>query len=74
MSPNPSRASSPAPFDPATESYGLRAITGSWRQRAWEARLFDDPVVLKFFEEADTNDGLVLAVDFYNWMGPVCGR
>ena len=30
--------------------------------------------ILRFFDEADSNDGLVLAVDFYNWSGPVCGR
>lgn len=30
--------------------------------------------ILRFFEQADTRDGLVLAVDFYNWAGPVCGR
>jgi hypothetical protein len=29
--------------------------------------------ILKFFDEADTKDGLVLAVDFYNWARPVCG-
>jgi hypothetical protein len=30
--------------------------------------------ILKFLDEAGTNNGLVLAVDFYNWNGPVCGR
>lgn len=29
--------------------------------------------ILKFFEQADTKDGQVLAVDFYNWSRPVCG-
>jgi hypothetical protein len=29
--------------------------------------------ILKFFDEADTRDGRVLAVDFYNWSRPVCG-
>ena len=29
--------------------------------------------ILKFFDAADTMDGLVLAVDFYNWLRPVCG-
>jgi hypothetical protein len=29
--------------------------------------------ILKFFEQADTKDGRVLAVDFYNWSRPVCG-
>lgn len=30
--------------------------------------------IVKFLDEAGTRDGLVLAVDFYNWAGPVCGR
>jgi hypothetical protein len=30
--------------------------------------------VLEFFEETDSKNGLVLAVDFYNWSRPVCGR
>ena len=30
--------------------------------------------ILKFFEQADSKDGLVLAVDFYNWTLPVCRR
>ena len=29
--------------------------------------------ILKFFDQADTKDGRVLAVDFYNWYRPVCG-
>jgi hypothetical protein len=29
--------------------------------------------ILKFFEQADTKDGRVLAVDFYDWSRPVCG-
>ena len=34
-------------FHPSTLSDGLRAITGSWQQRAWEAEMFADPVVKK---------------------------
>ncbi len=34
-------------FHPSTESEGLRKITGSWRQRSWEARMFADPRVIK---------------------------
>ena len=30
--------------------------------------------ILKFFDEADSRNGTVLAVDFYNWSGPVCRR
>jgi hypothetical protein len=30
--------------------------------------------ILRFFDAAGTKDGLVLAVDFYNWAGPVCAR
>jgi hypothetical protein len=30
--------------------------------------------VLRFFEESGVRGGTVLAVDFYNWAGPVCGR
>ncbi|MDH3261730.1 MAG: zf-HC2 domain-containing protein [Acidimicrobiia bacterium] len=29
--------------------------------------------ILKFIDQADTKDGRVLAVDFYNWYRPVCG-
>jgi hypothetical protein len=29
--------------------------------------------ILKFFEQAATKDGRVLAVDFFNWSRPVCG-
>lgn len=28
--------------------------------------------VVKFFEEADARNGRVLAVDFYNWLRPIC--
>lgn len=44
---------------PSVETEGLRKITGSWQQRAWEARLFSDPEVRKFFETE--------GVAFTNW-------
>lgn len=43
-------------FHPSVESYNLKSITGSWQQRVWEAELFSDPEVLKFFEE----NGIIL--------------
>jgi hypothetical protein len=30
--------------------------------------------ILEFFDDAGSKNGLVLAVDFYNWLRPVCGR
>lgn len=36
-------------FHPSVETENLKTITGSWQQRVWEARLFSDPVVKKFF-------------------------
>ncbi len=30
--------------------------------------------ILKFFEKTGSKNGVVLAVDFYNWDGPVCRR
>lgn len=38
-------------FHPSVETDNLKTITGSWQQRAWEAQLFSDPVVKKFFED-----------------------
>ena len=38
-------------FHPSVETDNLKNITGSWQQRVWEAQLFSDPVVKKFFEE-----------------------
>jgi len=40
-------------FHPSVETENLKSITNSWQQRAWEAEMFSDPVVLKFFK---TND------------------
>jgi len=38
-------------FHPSVESDNLKSITNSWQQRVWEAQLFSDPVVKKFFED-----------------------
>jgi hypothetical protein len=38
-------------FHPSVETENLKTITGSWQQRVWEAQLFSDPVVKKFFED-----------------------
>jgi chitin disaccharide deacetylase len=38
-------------FHPSVETDNLKTITGSWQQRVWEAKLFSDPVVKKFFED-----------------------
>ncbi len=38
-------------FHPSVETDNLKSITGSWQQRVWEAQLFSDPVVKKFFED-----------------------
>jgi chitin disaccharide deacetylase len=38
-------------FHPSVESEALKRITGSWRQRSWEARLFSDPEVKQFFKD-----------------------
>jgi hypothetical protein len=46
-------------FHPSVLTEGLKHITGSWQQRAWEAQMFSDPQVLAFFER----EGIV----FTNW-------
>jgi hypothetical protein len=38
-------------FHPSVETDNLKTITVSWQQRVWEAQLFSDPVVKKFFED-----------------------
>jgi predicted neuraminidase/predicted glycoside hydrolase/deacetylase ChbG (UPF0249 family) len=40
-------------FHPSVETENLKTITGSWQQRAWEAQMFADPEMLRFFEEND---------------------
>lgn len=46
-------------FHPSVESETLRKITGSWQQRIWEAQIFADPAVRRFFE--------IEGVEFTNW-------
>ncbi len=46
-------------FHPSVETDNLKTITGSWQQRVWEAQLFSDPVVIKFFED----NGIIIT----NW-------
>ena len=38
-------------FHPAVESEQMRAITGSWQQRKWEAEMFSDPELIQFFKD-----------------------
>jgi hypothetical protein len=38
-------------FHPSVETDNLKTITGSWQQRVWEAKLFSDPEVKKFFAD-----------------------
>jgi predicted glycoside hydrolase/deacetylase ChbG (UPF0249 family) len=40
-------------FHPSFETENMKTITGSWQQRAWEAQMFADPEMKKFFEEND---------------------
>ena len=47
-------------FHPSTETENVKTITNSWQQRVWEAQLFSDPLVKKFFED----EGIVLT----NWI------
>jgi predicted glycoside hydrolase/deacetylase ChbG (UPF0249 family) len=46
-------------FHPSIETECLKDITGSWKQRSWEARLFSDPTCKEFFQ----TEGLI----FTNW-------
>jgi hypothetical protein len=46
-------------FHPSVLSDTLRAITGTWQQRAWEAEMFADPEMKKFFDREE--------VLFTNW-------
>jgi hypothetical protein len=46
-------------FHPSILTEGLKHITGSWQQRAWESQMFSDPQMLAFFER----EGVV----FTNW-------
>jgi hypothetical protein len=46
-------------FHPSVNTENLKSITGSWQQRVWEAKMFGDPDLIKFFEE----EGII----FTNW-------
>lgn len=46
-------------FHPSVYSENLKTITNSWQQRVWEAQMFADPELQRFFEE----EGIV----FTNW-------
>lgn len=46
-------------FHPATPSPAMRKITGSWKQRSSEARLFEDPEIKQFLKDQ--------GVGFTNW-------
>lgn len=46
-------------FHPSVETDNLKTITGSWQQRVWEAQLFSDPAVKKFFAD----NGIIIT----NW-------
>jgi predicted glycoside hydrolase/deacetylase ChbG (UPF0249 family) len=43
-------------FHPSVETDNLKSITGSWKQRVWEAQLFSDPVVINYFRD----NGIIL--------------
>ncbi|HLN29205.1 MAG TPA: polysaccharide deacetylase family protein [Gemmataceae bacterium] len=40
-------------FHPSIETEGLKKITHSWQQRAWENRLLGDPVVQRYIRDND---------------------
>jgi predicted glycoside hydrolase/deacetylase ChbG (UPF0249 family) len=46
-------------FHPSVETDRLKTITNSWQQRVWEAEMFSDPDLARFFEE----EGII----FTNW-------
>lgn len=46
-------------FHPSVLTDTLRAITGTWQQRSWEAEMFADPEMHKFFQREE--------VLFTNW-------
>ena len=46
-------------FHPSIQTDNLKTITNSWQQRVWEAKMFSDPNLKKFFED----EGIV----FTNW-------
>ena len=46
-------------FHPSVETEQLKGITNAWQQRVWEAKMFGDPELIKFFED----EGII----FTNW-------
>lgn len=46
-------------FHPSVETENLKAITGSWQQRVWEAEMFGDPDLMEFFKQEE--------IIFTNW-------
>lgn len=46
-------------FHPSVETDNLKSITHSWQQRDWEAKMFSDPDLIKFFKD----EGII----FTNW-------
>lgn len=46
-------------FHPSIETDNIKTITASWQQREWEAKMFADPDLIKFFED----EGII----FTNW-------
>ena len=46
-------------FHPSILTEGLRHITGTWQQRAWEAEMFSDPAVKEFLKREE--------IVFTNW-------
>jgi len=40
-------------FHPSFETENMKTIIGSWQQRAWEADMFADLEMIRFFEEND---------------------
>jgi len=47
-------------FHPSVESENLKTITDSWQQRVWEAEMFSDPDLIRFFKEEE--------IIFTNWI------
>ncbi len=38
-------------FHPSVPTENMKSITGTWQQRAWEAELFSDPVVIQYLRD-----------------------
>lgn len=38
-------------FHPSVETENMKTITGSWQQRSWEAQMFSDPEIHRFFKD-----------------------